>query len=562
MKTRRGRGRFQRTRCIAFLALLVGRPAAWAGGADWPLVRGDAAGSGWGAGAGIQPPLAPAFQVPMEEGWAGLVMEDGVIYATTRTGNVHALALPRLDRPMLQQKWSYRTGGRIVAAPAVAGGTVFVASRNHQLYALDAEDGTLKWKREFGGDLRCAPLAVGGRVFFGCDDHCFYAVDAATGEEVWEFVAQGDFRAPAALREQTLFVGNTDHHLYALGIADGRLLWAADLGDNVESSPAVGATAVYTISRDGVLRALDLRDGHLLWQASARVAGRGAPALLLNEVYATSPQGRVLAFEAASGKLLWASAGAGLASSPILLNVTLYAIDAAGRLTLLPAGPAPPGPDLTAISETAAGGPPFPKEDLPAALAAGSGFLCGITPSQLVVYQTVEGEGGSGLGSWSGGRDPTHFVDSEPLAYQSLSVGDEQMARRQEELRRGLRLGPQDHFAYHAFDGSDRARTWLDGRLSYCSQGEKLVTYFWYEPFSREPVVRQFFGRGTHHFLLIVRDEEGAAAVDDHFLTVVPQAEDPTYLLPDPPAGDPPPAWLEQYLKNPPSLSLGTLFRR
>jgi hypothetical protein len=548
-----------RARYILLGVLLLGRPAAWAGGADWPLVRGDAAGSGWGAGAGIQPPLAPAFQVPMEEGWAGLVVEEGVIYATTRTGHVHALSLPRLDRPMLQQKWSYRTGGRIVAAPAVADGTVFVASRDHQLYALETEQGTLRWKRELGGDLRCAPLAVGGRVYIGSDDHCFYAVDAATGEEVWEFVAQGDFRAAAALRGQTLFVGNTDHHLYALGVPDGQLLWAADLGDNVESPPAAGATAVYVISRDGVLRALDLRDGHLLWQASERVAGRGAPALLLNEVYATSPEGRILAFEATSGKLLWASATAGLASSPILLNITLYAVNAAGQLTLLPAGPAAPGPAVEPVHEARS---PFPCEDLPAALAAGSGFLCGITPSQLVVYQTAEGEGGSGPGNWGGDMDPTHFVDSEPVAYQDLSVGDEQMAKRQEELRRSLSLGPQGHFAYHTFDGSDRARTWLDGRLSYCSRGEKLVTYFWYEPFSREPRVRRLFGRGTHHFLLIVRDEEGAAAVDDHFLTVVPRAEDPTYLLPDPPAGDPPPAWLQQYLKKPPALSVETLFRR
>lgn len=547
--------------CYGALLIVMLGPPAWPSGADWPLVRGDAAGSGWGAGAGIQPPLAPAFEVPMQEGWAGLVVEGGMIYATTRTGDVHALNLPRRDRPFLQPQWSYRTGGRITAAPAVAGGTVFVASRNHQLYALGAEDGRLKWKRELGGDLRAAPLAIGGQVFVGCDDHRCYAVEAATGEVTWEFLAQGDFRGAAAWREKTLFIGNTDHHLYALRASDGQLLWATDLGDNVESSPAVGPAAVYVISRDGVLWALEVQEGRPLWKGQERVAGRGAPALLLDCLYATSPEGRLLAFEAASGKLLWASATAGLASPPILLNVTLYAVNATGQLTLLPAGPVPPpqGSVREAVTEATV---PFPSEDLPAALAAGSGFLCGITPFRLLVYQTVEEGGGSGPGNWSGGRDLTHFVDSEPLAYQDLSVGDEQMALRRKELQRLLRLGPQDHFAYHAFNGSDRSRTWLDGRLSYCSRGEKLVTYFWYEPFSREPRLRQTFGRGSHHFLLVVRDEEGAAAVDDHFLTVMPREEDPTYLLPDPPAGDPPPAWLQQYLKRPPSLSLETLFRR
>jgi hypothetical protein len=401
-------------------------------------------------------------------------------------------------------------------------------------------------------------------VFVGGDDHRFYAVHAATGEVAWEFRAQGDFRSAASLRDGTLFVGNTDHRLYALRAADGGLVWAVDLGDNVESPPAVGHDAVYVISRDGVLRALSLPDGSVRWQAQERVAGRGAPALLLNGVFATSPEGRLLAFDTATGKRLWTSTAVGLASPPIILNVSLYAVNAAGQLTTLPASPDAPGHDAGAVREVAADAVRrLPVEDLPAALVAGSGFLCGITPYKLLVYQPVEAvpPEGSSQGDLRE-LDPTHFVDSEPLAYQDLSVGEAQMAARRAELQRGLSLGPQDHFAYHAFDGSDRSRTRLDGRLSYCSRGDPLVTYFWYEPFSREPKVRQVFGLGSHHFLLIVRDEEGAASVADHFLNVVLPGESPFSLYADPPAGDLPPAWLQWYLQNPKPLSVSATYGR
>ncbi len=42
-------------------------------------------------------------------------------------------------------KWTLKTGGPIVASPVVADGTVYIASLDARLYAVDEESGKEQW---------------------------------------------------------------------------------------------------------------------------------------------------------------------------------------------------------------------------------------------------------------------------------------------------------------------------------------------------------------------------------------------------------------------------------
>ena len=57
----------------------------------------------------------------------------------------------RTLKPPLKLLWKYKTGGPIQASPVVANGTVYVASTDHRLYALDAKQWEIKWSFEAGG---------------------------------------------------------------------------------------------------------------------------------------------------------------------------------------------------------------------------------------------------------------------------------------------------------------------------------------------------------------------------------------------------------------------------
>src|SRR5690242_8031567 len=54
-------------------------------------------------------------------------------------------------------QWKYRTQGQVVSSPAIAGGLLYAGSADHNLYALNLEDGTLKWKFETGSRVSSSP---------------------------------------------------------------------------------------------------------------------------------------------------------------------------------------------------------------------------------------------------------------------------------------------------------------------------------------------------------------------------------------------------------------------
>ena len=61
----------------------------------------------------------------------------------------------------------YKTGGGISSSPTLSGTTVYVASNDGRLYALDLRSGNLKWRFAAQNDLMTAPLVVDSTVIIG-----------------------------------------------------------------------------------------------------------------------------------------------------------------------------------------------------------------------------------------------------------------------------------------------------------------------------------------------------------------------------------------------------------
>jgi outer membrane protein assembly factor BamB len=83
--------------------------------------------------------------------------------------------------PQAPLLWSFRTEGRVLGTPTVAGPLVMVGSNDRHLYALDAETGEKAWDFETGHWVDTA-VAVGGRdVYVGSWDGKVYALEQSTG---------------------------------------------------------------------------------------------------------------------------------------------------------------------------------------------------------------------------------------------------------------------------------------------------------------------------------------------------------------------------------------------
>jgi len=173
------------------------------------------------------------------------------------------------------------------SAPAVAGGTLFVASAG----AFDAFDAsgsptcpapppvvaqfymeTLgfpvvcnpQWSGAAGGNITGTPVAAGGEVYVGASDGVLYAFPeagcgSATCSPDWTATIGGSITQSVAVNGTTVFVGSSNGMLEAFpvggcGSATCSPEWSATVGGSV-SAPAVGGPLVYVASTNDLLDA-------------------------------------------------------------------------------------------------------------------------------------------------------------------------------------------------------------------------------------------------------------------------------------------------------------------
>jgi len=94
------------------------------------------------------------------------------VYLGSRDRHLYAL-----DIGSGEQQWRFETGRQINAAPAVVGGTVYVADFSNELFALTT-DGELRWRTETSGNISGAPAVAGGRIFLGSENNGLYALES------------------------------------------------------------------------------------------------------------------------------------------------------------------------------------------------------------------------------------------------------------------------------------------------------------------------------------------------------------------------------------------------
>ena len=130
------------------------------------------------------------------------IVVDGTMYVTQAPNDIFAL-----DAVTGEIKWMYSYSpsrdsrpccGRVNRGVAILGNTLFMATIDAHVVAVDARDGKLLWDKEVakaasGYAMTLAPLVVKNKVIVGLAGAEFgirgfiAALDAATGNEAWRF---------------------------------------------------------------------------------------------------------------------------------------------------------------------------------------------------------------------------------------------------------------------------------------------------------------------------------------------------------------------------------------
>ncbi len=292
---------------------------------------------------------------------------DGVVYIAAMDGHLYAI-----DQETGKEKWNFKSRMPIASSPAVVGGALYFVSSAGSLVAMDIKTGQPKWvfaieyERKFEAKnlhglpsaaqtipdawdiFTSSPAVANGKVFFGSGDGNVYAVDAQTGTLQWKFATKDVVHSSPAVVNNTVYIGSWDSYLYAIDADTGQEKWSFKTGEDntihnqvgFQGSPTVVDGTVYVGCRDAHVYAVDAATGRKKWDyPTSKSWVIGTPAVRDGMVYVgTSDSSSFMALDAKTGRLRFNfKAGAYIFSSAALAgdlayvgshNGKLYAIDA------------------------------------------------------------------------------------------------------------------------------------------------------------------------------------------------------------------------------------------
>lgn len=253
---------------------------------------------------------------------AAPVVKDGRIYVIDAAQKVAALDAASGRRVWERQlkaanpHWDeFSVGGGL----AIAGDKLIVASGFAYVTALRLNDGGEIWKRRVESPMSSSPAIMGNRAFLTSTNNDFFAIDTDNGEIIWNDQALAEtarvLSSPSpAVNQDILAVGYSSGELIAYLPANGRRLWSDTLTstgrytplsaiNDIAGKPSIQDGVVYAASHSGVLTAIDARSGARIWSKS--FGSRQGPVIGGEYLFVVGTGGKVACFNKIDGKLAW-----------------------------------------------------------------------------------------------------------------------------------------------------------------------------------------------------------------------------------------------------------------
>ncbi len=244
----------------------------------------------------------------------GLALQDGTLFAASRDGDVRAM-----QAGSGRTVWQSDTKLELSAGPAVGEGTVVVGTNDGDLLALEASSGELRWRVSLSSEVLARPLVAGGSVIVRTVDGRLQALEVADGRSRWtvvETVPRLSLRGTAApVRVGVAVVcGFENGKVLAVAIDTGELVWQSQLGRptgrtelerlaDVDAEVQVSGQDVYAVGYQGRVAMMSLDSGQIWW--SRDVSSYRGLALDEDQAYVA----HYVRIVAGTGSIVWQQAG-------------------------------------------------------------------------------------------------------------------------------------------------------------------------------------------------------------------------------------------------------------
>ncbi len=302
--------------------------------------------------------LTPPGDKPDDASGGGLALSGDVLYATTGFGDL--VALDVADGSVI---WKQRLDAPAPGAPTVAGGLVYVVSRDNRAWAIDARTGRTQWMLSgtpsvTGVTGGAAPAVGSAVVVFPYSSAQIAAVFRRGGLERWRASVAGarpgrayaqlsDVTGDPVIRRGTVYAGNPSGRTVAVDLVSGETRWSAREG---ATGPVwVDGGSVFLVSDQSELVRLKARNGARIWGVALPdfvpvrnplrlrdVYAHFGPVLAGGRLWVASGDGKLRGFNPFDGALdVTVDLPAGAATRPIVVNRTMYLVSEDGQLLAL-----------------------------------------------------------------------------------------------------------------------------------------------------------------------------------------------------------------------------------
>jgi outer membrane protein assembly factor BamB len=168
-----------------------------------------------------------------------------------------------LERDSHQLRWSFETGQSIWSQPLLLDGMLLFTSLDHNLYALDPQEGTEIWRLDLGGAAPVAPVVYEGQLYTGSFSRKIFKI-SGQGRILAEFSTEDWVWGAPAIVDGVLYAADLGGNVYALEIREEsfRLLWQSEVSERaIRATPVASGEYVIVAGRDQKLYWLDRDDG-------------------------------------------------------------------------------------------------------------------------------------------------------------------------------------------------------------------------------------------------------------------------------------------------------------
>lgn len=211
----------------------------------------------------------------------------------------------------------------LTGGPSVYSGLLAIGSRNGEVLAFNALDGSLLWKKMVSSSVIAPPLVTSDTVVVRVNDGKVFGLDFATGEKKWQFdrgmpslTVRGN--GSPVLGAGFIFIGYADGTLVALNQNDGTRAWEQlvakpdgrselDRMSDIDGEIQVGDREVFVNSYHNSTMAISLSNGQPIWVRE--IGGYAGLALQSNQVILTDKSGNVWALDRTTGSDIWKQSG-------------------------------------------------------------------------------------------------------------------------------------------------------------------------------------------------------------------------------------------------------------